>query len=586
MRPVVVTMGGEGGPGAGGPPAREELEEFLEIRRHVKRIQAGTPVLLRKAAVGGESLQICTVWVSQDLQTICWKEQEGGHAQGKSRINLIVGIEEEEDVENIDDGEDGHFELNLKLRAGPNQKPDSMSLICASPEDLTSWKEGLQFLVGSLPLEQPLSSQSAAAPAPASVNTTARPVLRGGGGSKAAAPAVTDADNKAAADPELMIKLKQQEELIAKLRQENGLLAEITKRKDASIAELMRDVQNRPTEQCSKTASTSRESDEHLKDREMTVLQGKNKRLRKELHAKQQTVKELLQTLGRLNAQYGGESSAVEDANESQDNAAESSDEEQRADSRSAARSAAALTSGTDSEVAASAGKSVRSADWQGIKAGITKPKMKVQLPAETADDDEGDDDEDQEEIAALTSKLALLENALGGMNFNPPARGMPEGSAPGNMLAALSAALGAGTLPQAEGSAPGNVLAALSAALGGGTLPQAQSMPASGIEARLAAKLAPKAVPKPVSPAKSGTIMPNERSAGAIKATQGLGVAVRSKALSQKSIAALQALDRETETFEAKKRVVEQLARTLPPDSGDVDDDDEDDEDDDFPLR
>merc|ERR1719189_59050 len=66
-------------------------------------------------------------------------------------------------------------------------------------------------------------------------------------------------------------------------------------------------------EHCTKTGASSHESNE------AAILRHKNRKLQKALRAKQQTVTELLQLVGRVTQQQGAESSAVEDVDEDDD---------------------------------------------------------------------------------------------------------------------------------------------------------------------------------------------------------------------------------------------------------------------------
>merc|ERR1719281_1645588 len=112
-----------------------------------------------------------------------------------------------------------------------------------------------------------------------------------------------------------MERIKLQEELIVELREENSVLNEIVKQKDdivkqkdLAIEHLMQELKNRGTkaEQCHKTESTSRESDDHLRDRETAILKRKNQRLQKMVQKKQQTITNLMQT---LQSALGGQTS-------------------------------------------------------------------------------------------------------------------------------------------------------------------------------------------------------------------------------------------------------------------------------------
>lgn len=300
-------------------PSREDFEQFLEVRQHVKRMQAGTPLLFRTAGNDGrEELQICTCWISEDLKTLKWQEQEGNGSTRELPLNAIVDVV----VENVDDAmEESHFALSLVLRAGfgEGRTPSVVGFICASPEDLTSWRDGLKFLAGALPPPglPPKSPTGMAdnvgkkATTPSSTNATVDPCIIQNSGRPQAW----------GASGELQQQLKQQIEANEKLQKENSMLREVVKRKDTTIAQLLSDLQNRSTiaERCNKTESTSRESDEHLRDRDAMILRRKNHRLQKTLRAKQQTISELLRLVGRVTQQQGAESSAVEDGDDDED---------------------------------------------------------------------------------------------------------------------------------------------------------------------------------------------------------------------------------------------------------------------------
>eukprot|EP00931_Biecheleriopsis_adriatica_P017164 TRINITY_DN123_c0_g2_i1.p1 TRINITY_DN123_c0_g2~~TRINITY_DN123_c0_g2_i1.p1 ORF type:complete len:407 (-),score=126.92 TRINITY_DN123_c0_g2_i1:50-1270(-) len=249
----------------------DDFEEFKEIRRHVGKLRTGTPLLLRTAVEGQDQLHICTFWVTEDLQMIRWREQEGSGSVSELPLSSVASLRDASEAD-VQDEQDQHFELCLKLRKGakrPAALPEEVSLICSSREDLESWREGLQFLIE---------------------------------------PQETVATGGNAEAEELRQKLEEQESLCERLKRENSMLREIVKRKDATIADLLRD-----TSRCGKTESTSRESDEHLRVREVTILKTKNRKLQKELKAKQQTVTDLLQMLDRVTKQQGAESSAAEE---------------------------------------------------------------------------------------------------------------------------------------------------------------------------------------------------------------------------------------------------------------------------------
>lgn len=284
--------------GGGNEAAEDDFQSFLAVRRHVKRLQSGTPVLLRTITNDGqEDLQICTFWVTQDLQTLRWREQEGAGSAREVPLSAVASITEDEDEE---DGDTHNtIILTMKKAAGSSASwPATIGLICASAEDTKSWTEGLSFLVSSpetvaapSPKASPLTSPSAAArqaPAPAAV---------------VPAPSAT-----AGPSEEQKRQLRQQAELISRLQCENKELREESRRKDAIIMELQR----RASPPGPKTESSSRESDDHLKFREVAMLRSKNRRLQKALRAKQQTVNDLLQLVGKVTSQQAAESSAAE----------------------------------------------------------------------------------------------------------------------------------------------------------------------------------------------------------------------------------------------------------------------------------
>eukprot|EP00930_Biecheleria_cincta_P046672 TRINITY_DN32217_c0_g1_i1.p1 TRINITY_DN32217_c0_g1~~TRINITY_DN32217_c0_g1_i1.p1 ORF type:complete len:473 (-),score=144.53 TRINITY_DN32217_c0_g1_i1:46-1464(-) len=468
----------------------KDFDEFLEIRRHIKRLQAGTPLLLRKVLANGqEDLQICTFLVTQDLQTLRWREQEGTGESHDVPIANIVAIEDEST--GVDDSdEDHHYALTLQVRSKSGRGGAGVTrlgLICSSVEDLLSWRDGLRFLV--------------AEPEP---TRRAEPASRN--------------------DQDLRRQLQLQEELCERLQQENAMLREIVTRKDAIISEMQK------SERCNKTESSSRESDEHLHDREVAILRRKNRKLQNELKGKQKTIKELLDMVGRLSQQQGAESSAQEEeatamiAGTAAARVDEDDDEDEDADDSLQAlismRSGGAKASGagtpSGSTKASSAGmpsggvKAASAAMLSGSRtaAGATsgpalEPKARangIEI-AETADESE-ETELFQEEMQALHQKLELLERAAAaatqGMHgrFQPPAR------------------------------------------TGGG----GHSLPTPTISK---------------AAAQNGTT-----------------------AFSAKSQSALEALAREMSLLEEKKRMVEHLARTLEPGGADED------EDDGFPLR
>lgn len=365
--------------------AEGDFEQFLEMRRHVRRLQGGTPLLLRTTSAGGqEDLSICTFWVTQDLQTLRWRDQEGSGSVREVPLSAVTEVEEERSGDDGND-EDGHYALILKLKR-PGSAPTAMGLICSSSEDLESWRDGLKFLVRGPP------QANSAAAAPTGAGATAQ-------------------------DGELRRRLQLQEELCERLQQENGMLREIVKRKDATIAELLRDNQSRPTaaERCNKTESTSRESDEHLQFREVAILRRKNRRLQKDLKAKQQTVAELLQLVGRVTQQQGAESSAPEDDARGEGNEEDEEDE----DTLPPGPGPAGKAPGSAPRAAASVASVARS------------PSGAV------ADNAGGEPEIFRDEMRALAGKLEMLERAAAaatqGLNspFQPPARSIPAGASP-----------------------------------------------------------------------------------------------------------------------------------------------------------
>lgn len=307
------------GADGGDIPSREDFEQFLEVRQHVKRMQAGTPLLFRTVGNDGrEELQICTCWITEDLKTLKWQAQEGNGSTQELPLSAIADVV----VENVDDAmEESHFALSVVLRAGigEGRTPSVVGFICASPEDLISWRDGLKFLAGALPppglpRKSPIGmagNMGEKAATPSSMNATVDPCII-----QNSRPPQASGSSR-----ELEQQLKQQTEANEKLQKENNMLREVVKRKDTTIAQLLRDLQNRSTiaERCNKTESTSRESDEHLRDREAMILRRKNRRLQKTLRAKQQTISELLRLVGHVTQQQGAESSAVEDGDDDED---------------------------------------------------------------------------------------------------------------------------------------------------------------------------------------------------------------------------------------------------------------------------
>merc|ERR1712032_1783518 len=102
----------------------------------------------------------------------------------------------------------------------------------------------------------------------------------------------------------------------------NGQLKEVVKSKDAKIAAMFYDFKNARSgnamEHCTKTGASSHESNE------AAILRHKNRKLQKTLRAKQQTITELLQLVGKVTQQQGAESSAVEELHDDDDDADDS----------------------------------------------------------------------------------------------------------------------------------------------------------------------------------------------------------------------------------------------------------------------
>lgn len=389
----------------------DDVEQFLVIRRHVKRLQSGTPLLLRSStAPGQENLQICTFSVSPDLQILRWRDQEGSGTVHEVPLSQITSVDEDRTPGCPTDGE-SHFALNVKLlpNAASRSMPTSMELICCSLEDLESWRDGLKFLVGGPAALISKAAQSSVPPSPS--------LQRG---------------RQLDETDELRQRLRLQEELCQKLEQENSMLREIVKRKDATIAELVKDNQNRAAgaDRCNKTESTSRESDEHLQFREVAILRRKNKRLHKDLKAKQQTVSDLLKLLGQVTQQQGAESSAQEET-AAEDAADDDDDDEEPPSASPSIRGALPRTAATLAIPRAPPPTASVSRDSL-VATQITQPNVS----GSTADDEDDDADVSQVfgDMTALMSKLELLEKlataateggaSAASMAFQPPPRG------------------------------------------------------------------------------------------------------------------------------------------------------------------
>jgi len=433
-----------------------------------------------------------------------------------------------------------------------------MNLICVSREDLIAWRDGLQLLAGG-------ASFSVAAAGPS--GGTTGPAASSSGGQSAKS-SVSKGDNQGST-ASLRQQLQKQQEANEKLQKESRLLKELVNRKDASIAALLRELQSRSSgatvERCNKTVASSRESDEHLSYREATILRHKNRKLQKILRAKQQTIAELLQLVGKVTQQQGAESSAVEELYDDDENSSEQTAEEEKEEKQDkeekekkeedygAQERLATTGRATRFQVCDSHGRALRGrgggravGEAVGATAGITAAvaaaaaaAVAAAAPSATAardrpsglaaacaepmnDATSSEEEEISEEVAALAGQLERLERDMDmeEMKFAPPSRGP-------SVAAKVSAAM--------SHHAACNSVA---------TEPASQARPGSPAEQRL------------------------QRASGA-------GITSRL----QGSTAALQALTREMELLEEKKRIVEQLARRLePPSDGE--------EDDGFPLR
>ncbi|CAK9036781.1 Phosphoenolpyruvate carboxylase [Durusdinium trenchii] len=317
---------------------------------------SGTPLLLNILG-GQEDLQICAFQVSQDLQTLTWRECEGN-------------------------GGEGHFALQVRLREAVPNVPQAFELICTSKED--TWPE------------EKASSRAA----------------------------------------------KAQEELCERLQQENLMLKEMIKRKDATIAELLKDSKS------IKTESTSRESDEHLQFREVAILRRKNKRLQSELKSKQHTISGLLKLVERLSQQ--DETSAHETAEEDDFGTVSKHIIEMKA----------------DADVEAIPAKVVRARPGASAASPAPRPAPAVPAPAMPASGSPGRaaaKDEDAllgGELAALADKLQMLERAAAAAtqgvaavsSFQPPSR--VAGSAGPSGAAGAATGSGAAEAPSLVGNA------------------------------------------------------------------------------------------------------------------------------------
>mmetsp|Transcript_35794 Transcript_35794/g.70967 ORF Transcript_35794/g.70967 Transcript_35794/m.70967 type:complete len:538 (+) Transcript_35794:86-1699(+) len=537
-------MGRDGGAGA------EEFDQFMEVRRHVRRMQAGTPMRLRVlggvSSGGSGEMQSCTFWITQDLQTLKWREHEGKGSMHELSLNAVADVVEDNTTAITETDEDSCcLTIVLQSSKGTDKKlPSVMSLICESREDLTAWRDGLQLLAGG-------ASFSVAAAGHSSATTVPDASACGGQSAKRS----VGKDETQGSTASLRRQLQNHEEMNEKLQKENELLKELVKRKDASIAALLSELKSRSNdatmERCTKTGASSRESDEHLRYREVAILRLQKGKLQKKVRGQKQTIEQLLQVIGNLTQQQGAESSAVEefydddDEHGSEPTAEEEKEKEEReekeekeedygAQERVATTGRVARFHARESPGPAlrgcggprAAGEASAAAAAAAAPAAVARdrPSGTAAAYAETVDDALSTEDEEiSEEVAALAGQLERLERDMDmeEMQFAPPPRG-----------------------PSVAASVPATAM----------THPAACNFTAT----------------EQTSQARPGTLAGQhvQRASGA-----GLPSGL------QGSTAALQALAREMELLEEKKRIVEQLARNLePPSDGE--------EDDGFPLR
>lgn len=479
----------------------KEYEKLNGIRRHVKRMQAGTPLLLRASQVGGkEDMTICIFRVSEDLTHLCWSDQlDGDGVARKIKLSSIIEVKEEPGLEDEED----HGSLLLKLQAeegASKGQTSTMQLSCASAEDVVTWRDGLRSLIGGGKTLTDLPPSPASSTASAKRLRTAAPSAAQLSPASAS-PASALMRPEVQASPAVRDKLRQQEDEIAKLRQENGKLHEMVKRKDVTIAQLMRDLQNRPTSSdlCNKTESTSRESDDHLRYREAVILKRKNQRLKSAHDANQQTITQLMGIIQSC-MQKQNEALELEDSEEFD----VADDTKQR---------------GAQQSSQASLGD----------------------------DDDDSEPEAIREEMRTLTGKLEQLERDV--EELQP------------------QAAFGAGY------SMPANV--PLTSAAAATSVSAASMQIANGDTGSSSAPFRP----PPRGPLAGQSTQASEAVAFDFSAVGGAPPSLGGTS-ARCSPAALEALAKEMELLEEKKRVVEQLARKLEPAS------DGEEEDDGFPLR
>lgn len=303
--------------------------------KHVEEMMKGTPLLLRMMGdgPGAEKMKIYVFQVDSTGQFLQWSEADGSPA-GKVPISSIVDVAEESSNESEDMG--GMIRVTSVENQGFEQQ---MDLIFASPEDVVTWRDGLRFMVDAA------RTPNASSPK-ASALASKRPRTAGGN----SGPGTSTAQGTSMG--QLAERIQLQDELILELRQENSVLNqiakqkdEIVKQKDLAIAALMQEVKNRGTksDHSSKTESTSRESDNHLRDREMAIIKGKNSKLKKMVEKKQRTITNLMQT---LQSALGGQTSDADMLQTEDDDDDEADSDEDLGTSAAAMAAQAALAPG------------------------------------------------------------------------------------------------------------------------------------------------------------------------------------------------------------------------------------------------
>mmetsp|Transcript_22461 Transcript_22461/g.49099 ORF Transcript_22461/g.49099 Transcript_22461/m.49099 type:complete len:501 (+) Transcript_22461:50-1552(+) len=249
----------------------EEYGRFVQLRKYVKHMQKGTPLLV---GIGGDDMSICTVRVSEDLERVEWQSSERSSRGGPQSVRI-------KDIDNIVGStptgtEDEYMSIKIKLKSG------TLELVCATVQDYTAWREGFKLLTGTA------HGEDHAAP-----------------GQPPAEEEDEQSDGDAAErEPKTLAEFKaryrQQKELIETLRGENRVMREISERKESTIQQLLKDLKQSSRgdlETYTKTHGSSRESENNLADRKITVLQSRVAQLEAEVVAKTQTISELLMVL-------------------------------------------------------------------------------------------------------------------------------------------------------------------------------------------------------------------------------------------------------------------------------------------------